>query len=154
MNKSAVAAGNWLFYAWAVSVVATLGSLYLSEVVHFVPCSLCWFQRIFMYPLVWLLGVASAKRNGGFAIYALPLVGIGAAVSGYHIYIQEMPSRAVGVACGPTSCVTDVLNAFGFLTVPMLALTAFAFIGFCLVMARRAARASASEDHPSKGESV
>ncbi len=142
MRKSSIDASSWLFYAWAASVVATLGSLYLSEIVHFIPCSLCWFQRIFMYPLVWLLGVASAKKKVGIRIYALPLVGIGAAFSSYHIYIQEMPSRAVGVSCGPTSCVSDVLNAFGFLTVPMLALTAFLFIAFCLVMAGRAARKS------------
>ena len=109
-----------------------------------------------MYPLVWLLGVASVKRQVEIGIYALPLVGVGAAFSCYHINIQEMPSHTVGVACGPTSCISDVLNAFGFLTVPMLALTAFLFIGFCMVMAGRSERRSLAniELQPNQGGRV
>ena len=140
MKTRSDAVGSWLFFAWATAVLATLGSLYLSEVVHFVPCSLCWFQRIFMYPLTIVLGIASAKKQAEIVSYVLPLVAIGGAFSAYHIWIQERPRDTGGPFCGPTSCVTDVLNAFGFLTVPMLALTAFLMIGFCSVMAVKAAR--------------
>ncbi len=140
MKTRSDAVGSWLFFAWATAVLATLGSLYLSEVVHFVPCSLCWFQRIFMYPLTIVLGIASAKKQAEIVSYVLPLVAIGGSVSAYHIWIQERPRDTGGPFCGPTSCVTDVLNAFGFLTVPMLALTAFLMIGFCSVMAVKAAR--------------
>lgn len=62
-----------LFIAWAVSVIATLGSLYLSEIKGFLPCDLCWFQRIFMYPLTILLGIAYFKDDVGIAKYVLPL---------------------------------------------------------------------------------
>jgi len=130
---------SWLFNAWAVAVVATAGSLYLSEYLHFVPCSLCWYQRIFMYPLTILLGIASWRDQKQIVPYALPLVAIGAGFSVYHIAVQELPHGPDGPFCGPVSCATDVLNAFGFLTVPMLALTAFAMIFVCLLLARRAA---------------
>jgi len=128
--------GSWLFNAWAVAVVATAGSLYLSEYLHFTPCSLCWYQRIFMYPLTVLLGIASARRHAFIAAYALPLAIAGGCVSAYHIYVQEAPHGGAGPFCGPTSCQDDVLNAFGFLTVPMLALAAFTLIIIALLKVR------------------
>lgn len=140
MTGKSDAAGFWLFWAWATAVVATLCSLYLSEIVHFVPCSLCWYQRIFMYPLTIVLGIASARKQAEIVRYALPLVAIGASFSAYHIWIQERPHDTGGAFCGPTSCVTDVLNAFGFLTVPMLAFAAFSIIGVCLYMTYRASK--------------
>ncbi|WP_239619244.1 disulfide oxidoreductase [Cohnella mopanensis] len=127
---------SWIFYAWAVSVVATLGSLYLSEYLHFTPCSLCWFQRIFMYPLTILLGLASARKHTFIVTYALPLVIIGGLISSYHIFVQEMPHEGATASCGPVSCQEDVLNAFGFLTVPMLALSAFILIFVSLLRVR------------------
>lgn len=128
---------NWLFNAWAVSVMATLGSLYLSEYLHFTPCSLCWYQRIFMYPLTILLGIASARNDTAIVPYVMPLAVIGGGVSIYHIVIQEMPHDGTGNSCGPVSCMEDVLNAFGFLTVPMLALAAFVLITISLIQVRR-----------------
>ncbi|WP_372636094.1 disulfide oxidoreductase [Cohnella sp.] len=137
--RGRTSSASWLFNAWAVAVVATAGSLYLSEYLHFVPCSLCWYQRIFMYPLTILLGIASWRGQKQIVPYALPLVAIGAGFSVYHIAVQELPHGPDGPFCGPVSCMNDVLNAFGFLTVPMLALTAFAMIFACLLFARRAA---------------
>ncbi|TVY01983.1 disulfide oxidoreductase [Cohnella terricola] len=135
--KSSNRKNPWLFNAWAVSVVATLGSLYLSEYLHFTPCSLCWFQRIFMYPLTILLGIASARDRIDIVPYAIPLAVVGGGFSAYHILLQEMPHDSFSSSCGPTSCMEDVLNAFGFLTVPMLALTAFAMIVFSLIRAKQ-----------------
>jgi disulfide bond formation protein DsbB len=137
MKKNQKRKSSWLFNAWAVSVIATLGSLYLSEYLHFTPCSLCWYQRIFMYPLTILLGVASARNQTFIIPYVLPLVIIGGGISAYHIFIQEMLHEGTGASCGPVSCMEDVLNAFGFLTVPMLALTAFILIFIALLMVRR-----------------
>jgi len=136
MNKSSKKS-TWLFNAWAVSLIATLGSLYLSEYLHFTPCSLCWYQRIFMYPLTILLGIASARNQTFIVPYVLPLACIGGLISAYHIFIQEMPHNLIGASCGPTSCMDDVLDAFGFLTVPMLALTAFLLIIIALLQVRR-----------------
>ncbi|HDX9707084.1 TPA: disulfide bond formation protein B, partial [Bacillus thuringiensis] len=62
---------NIVFIAWAVSFIATCGSLYLSEILKFEPCNLCWYQRIFMYPLVILLGVAIIKKDYAVSVYSL-----------------------------------------------------------------------------------
>lgn len=118
----------WLFVAWATAVLATAGSLYLSEVMHFAPCSLCWFQRIFMYPLALLLGIAYSKGDEGIVSYALPLVVIGGGFSLYHTVLQKLPHDSPLAACGPVSCQGDYLNWFGFITIPMLALVAFLII--------------------------
>lgn len=121
--------GHWFHFAWFVSMIATGGSLYLSEVMGFTPCVLCWYQRIFMYPLVVILGIASWKRQAAIVPYVLPLAVIGGSISTYHILIQKLPVASEGfAACGPTSCLDDYLNLFGWLTIPMLALTAFVLI--------------------------
>lgn len=71
--------GFLLYGAWFVSLIATLGSLYLSEIKGFIPCDLCWFQRIFMYPLVLILGIATLQNDWKVVRYALPLSVIGEA---------------------------------------------------------------------------
>ncbi|WP_413237289.1 disulfide oxidoreductase [Paenibacillus sp. 1P07SE] len=130
--------GSWLFLAWAVSVVATLGSLYLSEVLHYVPCSLCWYQRIFMYPLVLLLGIATARSSSVIIPYVLPLAIIGGGFSAYHILLQNLPKDSgLANACGAVSCAEDYLNWFGFITIPMLALAAFLIIIIALVQVHK-----------------
>jgi disulfide bond formation protein DsbB len=123
-----------LYIAWLVAVTATVGSLYFSEVRMFVPCVLCWWQRVFMYPLVIVLGVATFRQD--FAVWrtALPLATIGGSISIYHYLIQKIPGLA-----GPTSCASGVpcnaqyINWFGFLTIPFLAGTAFVLITTALV---------------------
>ena len=82
--------------AWIVSLVATLGSLYLSEVSHFPPCTLCWLQRIAMYPLVIVLGVGALRDDRAARWYALPLAGIGAALAFYHALVQRVAQPAAG----------------------------------------------------------
>lgn len=127
----------WLFVAWAVAVLATAGSLYLSEVMFFAPCSLCWFQRIFMYPLAILLGIAYAKGDTGIVSYTLPLVVIGGGFSLYHTVLQKLPHDSMLAACGPVPCQGDYLNWFGFITIPMLALAAFIIILTALLRLRK-----------------
>lgn len=128
-EQPAKGAETRLFIAWAVSVIATLGSLYLSEIKGFLPCDLCWFQRIFMYPLTILLGIAYFKDDVGIAKYVLPLSFIGGGISLYHVTIQRIFSATGNaVACGKVPCYTDYLNWFGFITIPLLALIAFVII--------------------------
>ncbi|SLK18420.1 MULTISPECIES: disulfide oxidoreductase [unclassified Paenibacillus] len=118
-----------LFIAWAVSVIATGGSLYFSEIKGYIPCDLCWFQRIFMYPLTILLGIAYFKDDAGITKYVLPLSFIGGGISLYHVTIQRIYSATgSSVACGQIPCYTDYLNWFGFITIPLLALIAFIII--------------------------
>lgn len=118
-----------LYLTWLVAVIATLGSLYFSEVRHFVPCTLCWYQRILMYPLVVLLGIASYRQDRGIVRYALPLAGLGAATSLYHLLEQKVEGfGAPGVCSAGVPCSTAYIDWFGFVTIPALALTAFVLI--------------------------
>lgn len=129
--------GGELWIAWAIALAATLGSLYFSEVAHFEPCRLCWFQRVSMYPLaVLLFGVALRRdlRNG--ILYALPFPLIGAAVSVYHEYVTYHPEAESEGCRQGVSCTVRWIDEFGYITIPTLALTAFAAIFALLLLAR------------------
>ncbi|RQW18941.1 disulfide bond formation protein B [Bacillus sp. C1-1] len=120
---------NSLLFAWLVSFVATLGSLYFSEIKGFEPCALCWYQRIFMYPLVLLIGVGIIRKDTGVAIYSAILSGIGMVISIYHYAIQKLPVNEDDVlGCGLVSCSGEYINWLGFITIPFLAGTAFILI--------------------------
>lgn len=126
---------GWLYLAWLMAVVATLGSLYYSEVRFFVPCSLCWWQRILMYPLVIVLGVATFRQDSGIWRYALPLSGIGLATSTYHYLVQKVPGLSGPAACAAgVPCTVEYVNYFGFVTIPFQAGVAFLVITVALVL--------------------
>ncbi|SFA81662.1 disulfide bond formation protein DsbB [Lentibacillus halodurans] len=114
---------------WAQALVATLGSLFFSEIMGYVPCELCWIQRILMYPLVIIYGTALIKKDLNIALPGLILSGIGMLVSIYHYFIQKLPAlQDAGDACGVVPCNTEYVNYFGFVTIPFLASTAFIII--------------------------
>lgn len=121
--------------AFVVAAVAMAGSLYFSEVAHFPPCRLCWYQRISMYPLVPLLGLAAWRRDVGIRPYAALLAGIGAITSSYHVLLERYPTLESGV-CDPTNpCTLIWVRRFGYLTIPTMALSAFAVILTLLAVA-------------------
>ncbi|SET29816.1 disulfide oxidoreductase [Paenibacillus sp. NFR01] len=126
-----------LYLAWFVSIIAVAGSLYLSEVLHYEPCKLCWFQRIFMYPQLFLLGIATYRGDKRIIPYVLPLTIVGGSISVYHYALQKIPGLerisncTIGVPCSK-----DYLNYFGFITVPLLALIAFVLITVLLWFGR------------------
>lgn len=127
-----------LWLAALVALVATTGSLYLSEVAGFVPCALCWYQRIAMYPLVVILGVAAWRNDPGVARYAGPLAGIGALISIYHIGVQRLPGLPSGACSLDTPCSVIYVERFGFVTIPVMALAGFlAILTLVLVYARQ-----------------
>src|SRR5690625_286503 len=118
-----------LLMIWIQALIATLGSLFYSEVMGFTPCELCWVQRIFMYPLVMIYGVAALKKDLSIALPGLFLSGIGMFISAYHYLLQKLPSlHEVGASCGIVPCNTEYVNYFGFITIPFLAGTAFIII--------------------------
>ena len=126
-----------LGFGFAVALVATLGSLYLSEVAHFPPCRLCWYQRIAMYPLVPMLGIAALRRDWGVRPYAMALAGIGAVVSTYHLLVERFPSLETG-SCDPLNpCSIRWVEHFGYLTIPAMALSGFVLILALLTTSRR-----------------
>lgn len=118
-----------LFIIWTQSLVATLGSLYFSEILGYIPCNLCWIQRIFMYPIVILSTVALIKRNKDIAYGSVYLSGIGMLISIYHYGLQKIPflGDATGI-CGDVPCNLQYINYGGFITIPFLAGTAFIVI--------------------------
>jgi disulfide bond formation protein DsbB len=119
-------AAIWL--AFIVSAVATAGSLYFSEVADYVPCRLCWFQRIAMYPLAVILLIAAIRRDREIRWYAIPLAAVGACVSIYH-YLVEWHPRLEGDVCDPTNpCSLVWFREFGFVTLSFMALCGFAAI--------------------------
>lgn len=130
-----------IYPAWLVALVATLGSLYFSEVRMYVPCTLCWYQRILMYPLVLLLGVASYRQDREVVQYALPLSLLGVVVSGYHLMEQKIPGFGAAVLCrSGVPCSGEYINWFGFLTIPGLSLIAFVVISALLIATARRPR--------------
>jgi len=132
--------GSWiraysLYWAWLVSAVATGGSLFLSEVLGYVPCKLCWFQRICMYPLVILLGRACLRSDRKIAGYVLPLSVLGGCISLYHYLEQKVPGFAGVLPCtAGVPCNRDYINWFGFVTIPFLALVAFILITVLMIV--------------------
>lgn len=118
------------FLAWVVALVATLGSLFFSEVMQFIPCTLCWYQRIAMYPLVFILGQGLLTNDLRSSIkFALPFVLTGWAIATYHMLLhvgiitEEMVPCSQGVPCS-----TKYIQWFGFVSIPLLSLLAFSII--------------------------
>jgi disulfide bond formation protein DsbB len=128
--------GAPLAIAAFVAVIATGGSLYLSEIANLVPCELCWYQRIGMYPLVPLLAIALLRRDLGAWRYGLPLSVVGLAISTYHVTIQWMPALDVGTCGVGASCTARYVAVFGFVSIPTMAGAAFLFISILLVLLR------------------
>jgi len=124
--------------AWLVATTAMGGSLYFSEVVGFTPCPLCWYQRIAMYPLVLILGVAMVTKDGRAWRYVLPLAGVGGLIALYHIAIQLQPELNIGVCTPEAPCSVRHVAAFGFISIPVMSAIAFLSIGVCVVAARAA----------------
>jgi disulfide bond formation protein DsbB len=117
-----------LWLAWLVAAVATAGSLYFSEHADYVPCKLCWFQRIAMYPLAVVLLIAAARRDRGVRWYALPLAGIGILISTYHYLIEWHPNWEA-TSCDVTApCSVPYFREFGFVSLSFMALCGFAAI--------------------------
>lgn len=123
LNRSA------LYIALLVAWVAMLGSLYFSEVLGYVPCQLCWVQRIFMYPLAGVLAIGLLRRDPHLPYLVLPFSLIGLGVSTYHYLIQKTDIFGSTVVCQTgVPCSMAWINWFGFVTIPFLALTAFFLI--------------------------
>lgn len=127
-----------LFAAWLIAMIATLGSLFLSEIMSFPPCTLCWYQRIFMYPLVIVLLVGLICNDGSVFQYALPLTCIGWLFALYHnlIHFGIIPESASPCIMG-VPCSTKYLQLLGFVTIPLMSFMAFTIILIFLILARR-----------------
>jgi disulfide bond formation protein DsbB len=137
--------GYELWAAFVVAAIATGGSLFFSEIAHFVPCELCWFQRICMYPLSIVTLLAAVRGDYRVARYVLPLPVVGAGVSVYHLLVENgvVEQAKACLASAPGGCATKWINEFGWMTIPTLALTAFVLLTGFLALA-----AAGSDDDP------
>jgi len=133
------------YLAFGVALVATLGSLYYSEIAGFVPCTLCWYQRILMYPITLITLVGIIRRDAGLPAYVLPLSILGIGVSTYHRLIELQIIEHTGVCSEGVPCDLIWVNYFGFVTIPVLALTAFVLITAIMAITAWASRRPGEE---------
>lgn len=126
---------NILFLCWLVSSVSAMGSLFFSYVMEFAPCVLCWYQRIFLFPLVIILAVGLFPIDKSVVKYALPLAIAGWLTAAYHnlLYAGIVPESIQPCSQG-VSCTEEYIDLFGFLSIPMLSLLSFSTIITLLII--------------------
>ncbi|MDD2844824.1 MAG: disulfide bond formation protein B [Rhodoferax sp.] len=136
MTKENNAPWALVFAAWLVATTATLGALFMSEIMGFAPCVLCWWQRIFMFPLVLVLALGLFPFDAKVLRYALPLAAIGLLVAGFHVLltIGIIPETLAPCRDG-IPCKTLQIEWFGFVTIPLLSFFAFLVLNLLLVTA-------------------
>ena len=129
---------NALYLTWIISLSAMFGSLYFSEVAGFVPCQLCWYQRIAMYPLAIIFTIAILRKESRAYIYALPLSIIGGLIALYHVFLQTGVISAAAAPCSAgVSCLTKYIDWMGFLDIPMLSFMAFVAIFLLMLILKK-----------------
>ena len=125
-----------------VGVTSMLGSLYFSEVAHFTPCKLCWYQRIAMYSAAIIVTVGAYRRDANIRLYAVVLAAIGGIISVYHILVERYPTLETS-ACDPTNpCSLIWVKRLGYVTIPTMALSGFAAMVALMGVHRRWSRAA------------
>jgi disulfide bond formation protein DsbB len=124
-------AGSELLLALVVVCVATAGSLFFSEAAGYPPCPFCWYQRICMYPLVPILALAAWRHDLNVAPYALLLCGAGAGLSIYHYQLERFPAQG-GACSADVPCTVTWVWELGYISIPLMALTAFVLTGALL----------------------
>ncbi len=127
---------NGLALAFVVAVVSVAGSLFYSNIAGFEPCVLCWYQRIFMYPLVVVLSMGLIKKSKQVIEYVMFLPIIGLIIALYHNYIYYAGTTGCLFAGKGVSCTQRYVFELGYITIPMMALTAFWLIILFLSLAR------------------
>lgn len=124
-----------LYLAWLLASLGTLLSLYFSEIRHLEPCHLCWYQRICLFPLVIILGIAAYNSFFDITRYVLPQVIIGFLFALYQIVLQEIPGwNPIDICGGGPSCAEKLYIGLGPITIPMLSAAGFFAIGFLLLL--------------------
>ena len=136
MTNQADARWTLVFSAWLVAAMATLGALFMSEIMGFAPCVLCWWQRIFMFPLVLVLALGLFPFDPKVLRYALPLATMGLLVAGFHVLLTMgiVPETLAPCRDG-IPCKTLQIEWFGFVTIPLLSFFAFLVLNLLLVTA-------------------
>ena len=129
---------TFVFISFIVASIATLGSLFFSEIMEFIPCSMCWYQRIFMYPLVVIFLVNMLYPDDKIVKYAMPVALVGWAFSVYHnlLMFEIIPESIVPCVQG-VPCSTLYINWLGFITIPLLSLVSYSIIIVLLLIIKK-----------------
>lgn len=130
---------TWLFSAWAVALVATLGALFIGEVMGQAPCVLCWYQRIAMFPLVITLGVGAFLSDRNAILHSAPLAIAGFGFAAFHslLFYGIVPEAIQPCTATGPSCSDEAMTLFSVVPLPLLSLSAFAAILLCLLLVNR-----------------
>ena len=137
-SKLDSSSSTFVFLAFLVSLIATFGSLFFSEIMNFIPCSLCWYQRIFMYPLVFLFAKNLLFPDDKIFKYTFPLVLVGWGISIYHnlLMFKIIPEKLSPCVQG-VPCSVDYINWLGFITIPLLSFFAYTIVLILLIILKR-----------------
>lgn len=136
---------NALFLSFAVALIATVGSLFFSEVLKYTPCTLCWYQRIFIYPLVIILPIAILNKDTLIYRYILPLVYTGGVIALYHTFISFGLVKDTLTACSAgVSCADRYINWLGFIDIPLLSLLMYILLIILMKISKKGANANES----------
>jgi len=129
--------GAWgLWAAFGVTFAASVMAIFYSDVLGFDACPLCWWQRVFLVPQVFLLGLAAWKRDAYMAEYSIILSIFGAAIALYQHVLQMMPGSGLPCPATGTSCALRILFEFGYITFPLMAFSVFAFLIILMLFVR------------------
>ena len=121
-----------------ISLFSTLGSLFFSFVQKFIPCDLCWYQRVLMISILAVHIVGFVKKDKNYVNYAMPLVALGTFIAFYHNLLQyKIIPEDLGTCVLGIPCTVEYLNLFGFITIPLLSFAAYVFLMFLLVMNKK-----------------
>ena len=123
-----------ILFAWTIASLASIGSLFYSEISGFVPCTYCWYERIAMYPLVVVLGIGMMIKNRQTWLFGLPLSSIGLLITIYHYQLQIFPNQNSFSCSTEVSCTGTWIMEFGFITMPFMALSTFLLISVLLLL--------------------
>jgi disulfide bond formation protein DsbB len=123
------------YFVFIITLLSALISLFFSEILKFTPCVLCWYQRIFMYPMVFISAVSIVRKTKDLHFYILPLSIIGFLIGFYqnlliwHIIPETIAPCQIGV-----SCIDQPFVLFGFITIPLGSMISFAVISICMLL--------------------
>jgi disulfide bond formation protein DsbB len=123
-----------VFLSWVMATVSTLGAIFLGEVMGLTPCVLCWYQRICMFPLVLILAAGLFPLDAKVVRYALPLAVIGWGFAVFHLLVSEgIVSESISPCTQGVPCSQQLVEWFGFVTIPLLSVAAFSIINALLI---------------------
>jgi len=137
MNSHKQISTNIIFICFLLASTATLGSLFFSEIMHFIPCSMCWYQRIFLYPLVLIFLVNLLYPDDKVFKYAISLIGVGFLISLYHnLLMWDIIPESIVPCVSGVPCSTVYINWFGFITIPFLSLITYSLLLILLILGK------------------